>query len=254
MAGLRQLVRRVAGLPVRAKAALAAAAVLSVVAVLLVLVPGGGDDEAPADETSTDEALPPAEGDGGMPTTTVRTGGIDVDAPDGWQVIPLPEVGFGIAVPPEWEAVALSPDGLATLAGASPVVPDFAESAHAAAAEGGLVYAAGEDAAGGVSDVMVRAAPQTGVTDLTELEDYAEALASQAGRTDPEVDTVDDADAPTVQLRFEVGSGDERAVGTETLVLDDGGIVWSVIVTSDDPAIQDDLATAITGTLTFADR
>lgn len=254
MAGLRQLARRLAGLPTRAKAALVAAAVLSVVALLLVVMPGGDGDEAPADETTTDEATPPVEGDGAMPTTTLRTGGIDVDAPDGWQVIPLPEVGFGIAVPPEWEAVALSPDGLATLAGASPVVPDFAENAHAAAGEGGLVYAAGEDTAGGVSDVMVRAAPQTGITDLRELEDYAEALATQAGRTDPEVDAVDDAEMPTVQMRFEVGSGDEGAVGTETLVLGEDGIVWSVIVTSDDPTIQDDLATAITGTLTFADR
>jgi hypothetical protein len=49
-----------------------------------------------------------------------------------------------------------------------------------------------------------------------------------------------------------VGTGEERAQGTETLVLGPNGLVWSVTVTSDDPALHDDLATSITDTLTFS--
>jgi hypothetical protein len=157
-----------------------------------------------------------------------------------------------LAVPPGWEAVLLSPDGLATLSGATPAIPGFVEAATAAAAQGGLVYAAGQDASGQVSDVLVRAAPQTGVTDVAGLEAYAGSLAAAAGRTDPDVEVVEDAARPTVRLRFEVGTGEERAQGTETLVLGPNGLVWSVTVTSDDPALHDDLATSITDTLTFS--
>jgi hypothetical protein len=58
-----------------------------------------------------------------------------------------------------------------------------------------------------------------------------------------------------VRLRFAVGGGDgEAARGTETLVLADDGIVWSVVVTSDDAAVHDDLAARLTGTLAFPAR
>ena len=87
------------------------------------------------------------------------------------------------------------------------------------------MYAAGQDATGRVSDVLVRAAPQTGVTDVAGLEAYAGTLATAAGRTDPDVEVVEDAAQPTVRLRFEVGTGEERAQGTETLVLGPNG--WS---------------------------
>ena len=187
-----------------------------------------------------------------MPSTTLNTGGIDVAAPDGWLAIPVPDLGFGLAVPPGWEASLLSPEGLATLASASPAVPGFVDSAHQAAASGGLVYAAGEDAAGGVSDVMVRGAPQSGVADAAGLAAYARDLAVRAGRADPQVEVVEGAARPTVRMRFQVGGGGETAEGTETLVLGPQGIVWEVIVTSDDAASHDDLATGITDTLTFA--
>jgi hypothetical protein len=65
---------------------------------------------------------------------------------------------------------------------------------------------------------------------------------------------VADGAGPTVRLRFRVGAGDEAAEGTETLVLGPDGIVWSVIVTSDDPAIHEQLVGQITDTLAFAPR
>jgi hypothetical protein len=242
MARVARSARRLRALPGRAKAALALALVLivAVVASVVVAVVGDGGDTAGGGSGGT------------LPSTTLATGDLDLQVPEGWQPIPVPALGFGLAVPPGWEAVLLSPDGLATLTGATPAIPGFVEAATAAAAEGGLVYAAGQDASGQVSDVLVRAAPQTGVTDVAGLEAYAGSLAAAAGRTDPDVEVVEDAARPTVRLRFEVGTGEERAQGTETLVLGPNGLVWSVTVTSDDPALHDDLATSITDTLTFS--
>lgn len=250
LTGARGLSRRVAALPRRARAALGLAAALAAALVVwaawAVLAGGGGGDDAAGGAGG--------EPDPALPSTTLATGGIEVDAPEGWQPIPVPDLGVGLAVPPGWEATLLSPEGLATLAEASPVVPDFVENAHAAASAGGLVYAAGEDGAGGVSDVIVRAAPQTGVTDVAGLEAYAQGLAAEAGRTDPQVEVVDGAARPTVRLRFRVGGdGDgEVAEGTESLVLGPDGIVWSVVVTTDDAAMHDDLVRTVTGTLAFA--
>jgi hypothetical protein len=243
MARVARGARRLRALPGRAKAALALALVLivAVVASVVVAVAGdGGGDTAGGGSGGT------------LPSTTLASGDLDLQVPEGWQPIPVPALGFGLAVPPGWEAVLLSPDGLATLSGATPAIPGFVEAATAAAAGGGLVYAAGQDASGQVSDVLVRAAPQTGVTDVAGLEAYAGSLAAAAGRTDPDVEVVEDAARPTVRLRFEVGTGEERAQGTETLVLGPNGLVWSVTVTSDDPALHDDLATSITDTLTFS--
>jgi hypothetical protein len=98
----------------------------------------------------------------------------------------------------------------------------------------------------------VRAAPETGVTDVETLAAYARDVAAAAGRTDPQVEVVDGAARPTVRMRFQVGAEDEVAEATETMVLGDDGLVWSVIVTSDDAGTHDDLAADITDTLTFA--
>jgi hypothetical protein len=239
--------RRIAALPRRARVALGAAVVLSVVAVLLLVLPGrGGDGDGDASGDAGASAAIPGHGD---TSTTLATGEIEVVAPEGWRAIPVPTLGFGIAVPEDWEAVVLSDEGLARLANAAPVVEDFTASAHAAAATGGLIYAAGEDAEGRVSDVLVRAAPETDITDVGGLEDYARDLAAEAGRSDPEIEVVQGAARPTVRLRFTVGGDGEEAQGTETLVLGDEGTVWSVVVTSDDAQVHGDLAGEIAGTL-----
>ena len=241
---LRRAAGRVRALPGRARAALALAVLLIVAGAVWVAVAagGGGEGDEPAAEG----------GSGRQPTTTLAAGDLDVEAPDGWQEVPLPSLGVGLAVPPGWEAVVLSPEGLATLANSSPSIPGFVESATAAAEADGVFYAAGQDAEGRVSDVLLRAAPGAGVTDAAGLEDYARSLASASGRTGARVAAVEDAERPTVRLDFRVGSGDEVAEATETLVLGPRGIVWSVAVTSDDPAVHDDLADAVTGTLTLS--
>ena len=244
MARLTRFARRLAALPLRARLALVAALVLPVVAVVLVALPGRGGGDDPAGGGAS------GDGDVTMPSTTLETGGIDVAAPEGWLAIPVPDLGFGVAVPPGWEAAVLSADGLAALAGASPAVPDFTDNARAAAAAGGLVYAAGEDTGGGVSDLLVQGAPETGITDAEGLATYAGEIAAGAGHDDPQIAVVD-ADRPAVRMHFQVGGAGERAAATRTLVLGPDGIVWSLEVTSDDPDIHDDLVAGITDSLTF---
>jgi hypothetical protein len=189
-------------------------------------------------------------------TTTMNTGGIEVDAPDGWTVIPVPDLGMGLAVPPGWEATLLSPEGLATLAGASPDVPDFADLAHTAASQGGLVYAAGQDQAGGISDVVVRATPQAGVATAADLATAAQQIAAQAGADPAAVQTVDGSQYPTALVPFTVGGGaagaQASAKATNMVVAGPRDILWEITVTSDDAASHDQLVDAIQKTLTFS--
>jgi hypothetical protein len=222
-------------------AALAVALVAGLVAAVLAAVGGGGD----GDETGG--------GSGSLTSTTLDAGGIDVPAPEGWTAIPIANLGFGLAVPPGWEATVLAPDVLESLERSTPRVPGFLDNAHAAAEAGAVFYAAGADSAGRVADVKVRAAPGAGVSTNEQLRDYAGQLAAGEGLGDVPVETVEGADQPTVRLEYGLGAeaGSVEARGTETLIAGPDDIVWSVIVTSEDAATHDALAEQITGTLTF---
>lgn len=227
--------------------AAAVAAVSFAVAVVLavVAVTGGGGEGEPAGPPPT------------MPSTTMATGGIEVPVPEGWSAAPVPDMGFGIGLPPRWEAAVLSDEMLASLQRSSPAVPGFVEAAHAAARSGSVFYAAGADDDGRISDFKVRVAPRTGVTDIAGLEDYARQLASAAGLADPTIERVDGAERPTVRVRFQTQARSEEETvtteGTETLVLGPRNAVWSIIVTSEDPETHDELASQIVATLTFAE-
>ena len=213
----------------------------------------GGDDDADGTEESGGDSGGSA---GGATTTTMNTGGIEVDAPEGWLAVPAPDIGIGFAVPPGWEATLLSPEGLATLAGASPAVPGFTDLAHAAAAQGGLVYAAGQDPAGGISDVMVRATPGTGVVDDETLKYAAELTAANNGTDPTRVSLVEGASWPMATVPFTLGpasgSDSRTAEARSVLVAGPGDILWEITVAADDPASLDQLTEQIRGTLTFA--
>ncbi len=191
------------------------------------------------------------------PSTSVDTGGIDVDAPEGWTVAPVPSLGFGIAVPPHWEAVVLSDEMLNSLNRSDPAVTGFVEAAHAAAQAGSVFYAAGEDDQGRVSDLKLRAVPDAGIEDVAGLEQYAHQLAAEPGVESPRIERVDGAERPTVRITFRTTSqseeGDEiTARGVETLIAGPDDIVWSIIVTSEDRTVIDDLAPRIVDTFTLA--
>ena len=202
---------------------------------------GGGDDGGDGEDA------------GSLTSTTLDTGGIEVPAPDGWTAIPVAGLGFGLAVPPGWEATVLAADVLESLERSSPQVPGFLDNAHAAAEAGAVFYAAGVDDAGRVADVKVRAAPRAGVSTVDQLEDYARQLAGSAGLGDVPIEVVGGAERPTVRMQYGLGTAGRspEAQGTETLVAGPDDIVWSVIVTSEDAASHDALAEQITGTLAF---
>ena len=192
--------------------------------------------------------------DGASPTsTTIDTGGIEVSAPAGWTAIPVAGLGFGIAVPPGWEATVLAPDVLESLERSSPQVPGFLDNAHAAAEAGAVFYGAGVDGAGRVADVKVRAVPGAGISTIEQLEDFGRQLSERAGLGDVPVEVVGDAERPTVRMQYGLGAGggSAEARGTETLVAGPDDIVWSVIVTSEDQATHEALAEQIAGTLAF---
>jgi len=221
--------------------ALAIALVGGLVAAVVGAV-GGGDDGEDDDE-----------GAGSLTSTTLDTGGIEVPAPEGWTAIPIAGLGFGLAVPPGWEATVLAADVLESLERSTPQVPGFLDNAHAAAEAGAVFYAAGADRAGRVADVMVRADTRADVADIAQLEDYARELASASGAEGSPIEVVDGAQDPTVRLRYRFqAEGEPEVQATETLLARTGGIVWSVIVTSEDPASHDALAEQIAGTLAFA--
>jgi hypothetical protein len=192
------------------------------------------------------------DGDTALPSTTIATGGLEIDAPDGWTAIPLPALGFGLAVPDSWESVVLSGEGLARLAEAAPVVPGFVDAAHNAAQSGAVLYAAGVDDADHVTDLKVRAAADSGVTDAAGLEAYARRLATEAELPDPTVTVVDDAEWPSVDVRYHAPAanpGESATEGTERSVLAPNGVVYSLLVTSEDPTQHDDLARRLFATL-----
>ena len=194
-----------------------------------------------------------------MPPTTMDTGGIEVPTPDGWTAAPVPDLDFGIALPPAWEAVVLRQEMLASLGRSDPAVTGFVEAAHAAAESGAVFYAAGEDDRGRVTDLKVRAAPQTGITDAAGLEAYARELSAAAGAPDAPIEPVEGAEHPTLGYRFtttaESPEGERITIhGIETLVLGPGDIVWSLIVTGEDADLVAGLAPEIVSTLTLVER
>lgn len=236
--------------PAAARLACVAAAVLVAMAAVAGCSggDGGGDGASGGDGRSAGA---------GATSTTVNTGGVAVDTPEGWQTVPLADLRFGLAVPPGWEAVLLSPEGLATLAGASPAVPGFSDLAHAAAAGGGIFYAAGQDAAGGISDVEVRARPQSGITDLAGLEAEAASAAAQAQADPAAIEVVEGTEYPTVLVPFTVGGADPAggsSAVTTIMVAGPDDVLWEVTVASDDAATHDDLTRQIADTLTFVPR
>lgn len=221
---------------------------------------GGDDDEGGADE-------------------------IEIDAPAGWQEVPLKSLGFGLAVPGDWEAVVLSDQGLQVLERADPDVPDFATSAHAAHQTGAVFYAAGLDDANEdqVNDLKVLADTASEVEDLAGLEDYARAMIRANGLENATVTAVDDAPEPTVDVRYQAtgrvgGQGDdsgeaaqsgepESGGGTEEgdaedesivvegvkrFVLAPVGAVYVFVITGEDAASIDDLAPRLLDAVTLA--
>jgi hypothetical protein len=246
----------VTGRPTRARIA----ALAGCTALLLTGVACGDKSEAEGEQESQSQE---PSGSSESTSTTLDTGDLDISAPNGWREVPLPALGFGLAIPEAWEAVVLSEEGLDALKRADPTVPGFADAARATAAGGGVFYAAGVEANDRVTDLKVRAAPDTGVTTVAALYTYAQTLATESGLVEPSIRAKTDAARPTVVVRYssEVERTDPddpeaepttvTVEGSEQLVVAPNGVVYSVIVTSENPDGHDAFADRVFDTLTF---
>ena len=214
---------------VRRLAAAAAAA-------LLLLAAGCGDDDGeavpPADPLPSEEELP-THGGGAQP----EAGGIAVPEIPGTTPAPFPSLGFGLAVPDGWNATRLLEGDLDRLADAELAQPFFVDAAEAVAATGAVFYAAGVDDQGRVAEIKVDL--QEGI-DAAAARATAEAALAEAGASDLSVVAAEDG---RVRLDFRLqqpsaDDGEPIDAHVSQLLVPDDGRVWSVVVTSEDPATQ----------------
>lgn len=207
-----------------------------------------GDGDDPASEGGAQapaERIELPENPHGFPVPD--PGDLDVDVPEGWSPVPLPSLGVGLAIPWTWEATLLTDEGLARIEEFSQN-PGFVDAARNARASGALLYGAGMDAQGRVSDLK-----------LSRLEvslEAAEEAAAAAAPPGAVLDRPEGTEHPTVRVRFRVeapGYGGEPVVAEGTQWLVQGPtVVWSVVVTSEDAAAHDELASSVLGSLTFS--
>jgi hypothetical protein len=222
-----------------------------VVALLVAIlgVAGCGDDGARDDAAPTTAAPSGSPGDldphaGPEPDP----GDLELEVPEGYVGVPLPSLGIGFAIPRTWEAVVLTDEALERVEAVT-ANPGFVDAARNARASGALLYGAGIDAQGRVSDLKVSQVPGLG---LDAAADAAAAAAPEGAAVDRPAGTAH----PTVGIRFAVqATGPEgepiAADGTQWLVEGPAG-VWSLVVTSEDAATHDDLARALLDTVVFS--
>jgi hypothetical protein len=200
-----------------------------------------GADDGDDDETAGAAA--------DVTTTTLATGDLRVSHPPGWQAVPLPSLGFGLAVPPGWEATRTDPETLAALAGGTLDNPGFVDSARNAAGSGAVLYAAAQDERGRVSDVKVQVLPRPRPTSSTELRELADGLVAALAPSTPE--PVVEVSGDTATFTVDVGSAGVSYRVTQVLRAGPDRVV-SLIITSEDAAAHDDLAASIGETLTLS--
>jgi hypothetical protein len=203
-------------------------------------------------DSSGDDTPPGRVGD--TTTTTLELGSLDLEVPEGWSPVPLPSLGFGLALPPGWEVTRTDEATLDALGDRALANPGFVDSARNAAASGAVLYAARDDDGGRVTDLKVLVLPRPGETSAQELRALAEGLVDQAGLTGAQITESSAGDDPVVTIRYQItdeatgARAGATAVGTQILRGGDDAVV-SLIITSEDPAAHDALVDSIARTL-----
>lgn len=231
----------------------------AVVAAITLLFSACSDDDAASDQTSEESA-----GDGSSstepdaplhtPTAEAETGGIDVPEMKGTFPVAVPSVGFGIAVPEGWQATLLTDEALQRLEQADLARPSFYDAAKQMAATGAVLYAAGIDDEGRVSELKVDVQDDAD-TSPEAMRDLAGSVANSDQVTDGVVVEDDpDDDRVRVDYRIALPSADDGetidALGSQIFVAD-GDRLWSFIITSEDPDTQTALLQIFDATITF---
>ncbi len=271
----------------RPRARCAPVRVIPVAALVIALVLAGcsddGSDGDGAVAAASSSTTTPAPGPhGATSSTTLATGGLDVVVPEGWSPIPLPSLGIGLGVPSGWQATVLTAEALDRLGGLAGASRGFVEAARNAAGSGASLYAAGVDGAGRVSDLKLLRLPRPDAErsdDAAALERADDAAALERADDAAALERADDAAAleraaaqalaaappgaaagtaapggprnlVRLAIRFTVSANGVEAHGTQWLVAGPDA-VWSLVVTSEDAAGHDALATAVADSVTF---
>ena len=219
-----------------ARKAVAVALVFGVVMATILAIVGtgdGGGDEPVADSGPTSAVTVPT-------TAAPETGGIVVPEAPGTFPVAVPELGFGVAVPENWQATLLSPEALERIADADLDQPFFLDAATQVASTGAIFYAAGIDGQGRVSELKLDV--QLDVDASPEgVRATADAVVDSAGVPDAEVVELDGGRV-RVDFRLEQPAADDGEpieAFTSQLFVPDGTRLWSLIVTSEESVTQD---------------
>lgn len=219
----------------------------------IVLVAACSDDDDGAAAPDTTLGPEPTVPDGHSTSTLPEplSGDIEIPERDGTTPIPVPDLGFGLAVPSGWEATLLTPEALERVAQAELARPAFLISAHRWAELGAVLYAATVDADDRVSDLKVFV---TDDVDTSEAALVAHAEEVGTGLSTPAIEVGDDG---RVRLTFSdsVPSADDPAAvidqyGT-TIFVADGDRRWELIMTAETPESLAAIVETVEATLTF---
>ena len=208
---------------------------LAAAALATALVLGACSDDEP------DAQAPPADEPVGTITTQAPESG-DIDVPEVPDTFPVavPSLGFGVAVPEGWQATLLSEEALERLDGARLAQPFFLEAARNAASTGAILYAAGIDRAGQVADLKVDVQVDAD-TSPEALADLVDAVLADPTVRDAVVDEDRSDGWARIDFEVELPAADDGALieaRATQLFVPDGDRLWSLVVTSEDPATQ----------------
>ena len=219
----------------------------------LAVLPACSDDDpasSSSDPGSSDSSI-------ASPHTTpsIDFGDLDLVVPRGYQPVPLPKLGFGLAIPDGWQVSLVTDDALRRLVNAQLADPAFLDSARQAAASGAILYAAGVSPELQVTDLKVDVQQQEGA-DLAAARAAADDVAARAEIIDATVSEFDGAATKAVRVRFQQkgpGGPDAPATSEATQYFFPGNDqLWSLLIISEDPATHDAQADALAATFVLS--
>lgn len=235
----------------------------------------GDDDASGADQTTAvDDDLETGDddvpgGSRGHGTEAPATGGLDIDAPEGSIAIPVPSLGFGVAIPDGWQATLLTDAALARVAEANLADDIFLDAARATQGTGAVFYAAGVAEDGSVSELKVDLQDDAD-TSLDAIRVLAQSLIDGGVFDEAQIVAVagepqagedgDGAAAPgEVGLRLDFrlrqpAADDGRAIDTwgSQLFVPAGERLWSLVVTAEAQPERDRLVSLFATSFTVA--
>jgi hypothetical protein len=184
-------------------------------------------------------------------STTLDFGDLDLVVPVGYQPVPLPKLGFGLAVPDGWQVSLVTDDALRRLENAQLADPAFLDSARQAGASGAILYAAGVSPDLHVTDLKLDVQEKEGAG-LAAAHDAADDVAARSEIIDPKISEFDDAASPAIRVRFRLkGPGGPDAPATteaSQYFFSGNDQLWSLLIISEDAATHDAQADALAAT------